>query len=131
MLKYVLPAIAVLGLMLGMYVVHTGAKPVAVAAPAAEPSRAPYAHYIAGAGIVEASTENIEISTPLPGMVTEIPVHVGEEVKAGDLLFKIDTRDMESELAVRQAALALARAKVPSPYALSRGRARWSAHRRR
>jgi multidrug efflux pump subunit AcrA (membrane-fusion protein) len=113
MLKYILPAVAVLGLMLGIYVVHSGAKPVAVAPAAAEPSRAPYAHYIAGAGIVEASTENIEISTPLPGMITEIPVHVGQEVKAGDLLFKIDTRDMEAELAVRQAAVALAHAKVP------------------
>jgi HlyD family secretion protein len=113
MLKYILPIIAVLGLLLGIYVVHTGAKPVASAPAAAEPSRAPYAHYIAGAGIVEASTENIEISTPLPGMITEIPVHVGQEVKAGDLLFKIDTRDMEAELAVRAAAVALAKAKVP------------------
>lgn len=113
MLKYTLPIIAVLGLVLGIYVVHTGSKPVAAAPAAAEPSRAPYAHYIAGAGIVEASTENIQISTPLPGMITEIPVHVGQEVKAGDLLFKIDTRDMDAELAVREAAVALAKAKVP------------------
>lgn len=113
MFKYILPVIAVLGLMLGIYVVHSGAKSVPVAPATAEPSKAPFAHYIAGAGIVEASTENIEISTPLPGMVTEIPVHVGQQVKAGDLLFKIDTRDMEAELAVREAAVALAKAKLP------------------
>ncbi|HEY2589625.1 MAG TPA: biotin/lipoyl-binding protein [Tepidisphaeraceae bacterium] len=113
MLKYILPAIAALGLLFGVYVVRSGAKPVAVSPPVAEPSRAPFAHYIAGAGIVESSTENIEISTPVPGMVTEIPVRVGQTVKAGDLLFAIDTRDMEAELKVRQAALELARAKLP------------------
>jgi RND family efflux transporter MFP subunit len=117
MLKYILPAIAVLGLTLGIYVVHSGAKPVPVAQPVAEPSRAPFKHYIAGAGIVEASTENIEISTPVPGMVMEIPVHVGQQVKAGELLFKIDTRDLEAELKVRQAAVELARAKIPEAQA--------------
>lgn len=113
MLKYILPAVAALGLLFGVYVVRSGAKPVPVAPPAAEPSRAPFARYIAGAGIVEASTENIEVSTPVPGMVTQVPVRVGQTVKAGDLLFAIDARDMEAELKVRQAALALARAKVP------------------
>jgi multidrug efflux pump subunit AcrA (membrane-fusion protein) len=96
-----------------LYVVKTGAKPVPVAPPAAEPSRPTFKHYIAGAGIIEASTENIEISTPIPGMVTEIPVHVGQQVDVSQLLFKLDTRDLQAELKVRQAGLALARAKVP------------------
>jgi HlyD family secretion protein len=113
MLKYILPAVALVGLLFGLYVVNTGAKPVPVAQAAAEPSKPPFQHYIAGAGIVEASTENILISTPVPGMVTEIPVHVGQAVKAGDLLFKIDSRDLEAELKVREAALDLARAKQP------------------
>jgi HlyD family secretion protein len=113
MLKYILPAIAVVGLLFGLYVVKTGAKAVPVASPAAEPSRPPFKHYIAGAGIVEASTENIEISTPIPGMVTEIPVHVEQQVNTGELLFKLDTRDLEAELKVRQAGLELAKAKIP------------------
>ena len=117
MLKYVLPAISALGLLFGLYVVKTGAKEMPVAPAIAEPSHPPFRHYIAGAGIVESSTENIEISTPVPGMVTEIPVHVGQEVKAGDLLFKLDTRDLEAELKVRQAALDLARTKVPEAQA--------------
>ena len=111
MLKYILPAVALVGLLFGLYVVNTGAKPVPVAPAAAEPSKPPFKHYIAGAGIVEASTENILISTPVPGMVTEIPVRVGQAVRAGDLLFKIDSRDLEAELKVREAALDLARAK--------------------
>jgi HlyD family secretion protein len=113
MLKYVLPLVAVVGLLFGIYVVKTGAKEMPVAQPVAEPSMPPFRHYIAGAGIAEASTENIEISTPVPGVVTEIPVKIGQEVKAGDMLFKVDTRDLDAELKVRQAALELARVKIP------------------
>ena len=113
MLKYILPAIAALGLLLGLYVVKLGAKSPPAAQPVAEPSRSPFPDHIAGSGIVEASTENIQISTPLPGMVTEIPVRVGQQVKVGDLLFKLDTRDLEAELKVREAALELARVKLP------------------
>ena len=113
MLKYILPAVAVVGLLLGLYVVKTGAKPVPVAAPVAEPSRPPFAHYIAGAGIVEASTENIQLSIPVPGVVTEIYVKIGDTVEKGQKLFKLDTRDLDAELKVRQAALQLAKAKLP------------------
>ena len=117
MLKYILPFISVLGLLLGLYVVRTGAKTVPVAQPVAEPSRPPFKSYIAGAGIVESSTENIALSIPVPGVVTEIPVQCGQQVKAGDVLFKLDTRDLEAELKVRRAALDLANVKVPEAQA--------------
>jgi multidrug efflux pump subunit AcrA (membrane-fusion protein) len=104
---------AVGGVTFGVYVVRIGAKPVPVAQPVVQPSRPPFAHYIAGAGIVESAGENISISTPVPGMVTDVPVHIGQQVKAGDLLFKIDARDLEAELVVREAAAAEARSRVP------------------
>jgi multidrug efflux pump subunit AcrA (membrane-fusion protein) len=112
-LKYFIPLFAVVGFGLGLYVVSIGAKPIPVAQPVVDPSRPPFHHYIAGAGIVEAATENIQISTPVPGMVTSIPVQVGQQVNAGDPLFQIDSRDQEAELKVREAALQLARAKLP------------------
>ncbi|HSZ54674.1 MAG TPA: HlyD family efflux transporter periplasmic adaptor subunit [Tepidisphaeraceae bacterium] len=113
MLKYILPLLAVFGLLFGIYVVKSAAKEMPVAQPVAEPSMPPFRHYIAGAGITEASTENIELSTPVPGVVTEIPVKIGQDVKAGDMLFKVDTRDLDAELKVRQAAVQLARVKIP------------------
>ena len=117
MLKFILPLIALGGLGFGLYVVKTGAKPVPVSQPVAEPSQPPFGHYIAGSGIIEASTENIQISTPVPGMVTNIPVRVGQQVDAGDVLFQLDTRDLEAELKVRKAALDLALSKVPEAQA--------------
>ena len=113
MLKYAPPLIALAGLAFGLYVVRTGAKAVPVAQPVVEPSLAPFKHHIAGSGIVEPASENIQISTTIPGVVTEIPVSIGQRVAAGDLLFKIDTRDLDAELVVRQAAVDLARARLP------------------
>ncbi len=109
---YTLLLVAIAGIVFGIHVVQTGAKPVPVAQPVVAPSRPAFKHYIAGAGIVEAASENIQISTPIPGMVTEIPVHIGQQVNEGDLLFKIDTRDLDAELKVRESALEVARAKI-------------------
>jgi RND family efflux transporter MFP subunit len=68
------------------------------APPVAEPAKAPFASYIPGAGIVAAATENIPIGTPVSGIVTAIYVKWGEQVGAGDPLFKIDDRDLQAQL---------------------------------
>src|SRR5437867_3066511 len=110
--KILLPALACLGILFGVYTVAAGAKPVPVAKPAAEPALAPFGGTIAGAGIVEASTQNIAVGTALPGIVREIPVAVGSRVDRGDPLFSIDDREARAELAVRETALASARAEL-------------------
>jgi len=85
--------------------------------PVAQPSAAPFSAYIAGAGIVESSSENIQIGTPVAGIVMEIPVKVGSEVKQGDPLFLIDARELQAQLLVKQAALKSAQeeANVQAP----------------
>jgi HlyD family secretion protein len=62
-------------------------------------------------GLVEARSENIAISLPLPGLVTRVDVKAGDRVRKGARLFSLDARDLEAELAVRQSALALAEAR--------------------
>jgi multidrug resistance efflux pump len=78
--------------------------------PAANPF--PASPVVAGAGMVEPETENISIGTPLPGIVVEVFVKVGQRVKAGTPLFRIDDRDRKAELTVRQAMLADAKADL-------------------
>lgn len=77
-----------------------------------DPGVPPFESSVAGAGIVEANTENIAIGTLIPGVVSEIYVSVGSKVRAGDPLFKIDDRDLKAQLATRQTALRVARAQV-------------------
>src|ERR1700680_1935927 len=110
--KYVLPFLALLGVIFGFYMVHQGAKQPLGAPPAAEPSPAPYKAYAAGSGIIEAATENIAVATPVPGVATELYVKVGDHVKAGQPLFKLDDRNLEATLAVEKAQVDSAQAKL-------------------
>src|SRR5260370_31462638 len=96
--KYVLPVLAVIGLALAIAMVIQGNRAVPVAQPAVQPAKAPFASYIFGPGIVEASTENIAVGTPVPGIVTEVYVKWGDRVRKGNPLFKIDTRDLQAQL---------------------------------
>lgn len=73
--------------------------------PPVQPARSPYAQVVAGAGIVEPKSENIQIGTELPGVVAEVAVQVGQPVRAGELLFRLDARQKQSELMVREATL--------------------------
>ncbi|CDZ81500.1 putative efflux pump membrane fusion protein [Candidatus Rubidus massiliensis] len=59
---------------------------------------APFKSYIAGVGIVEASSENIIIGTPLQRVVKKVFVKVGEEIQAGSPLIELENRDLEAEL---------------------------------
>jgi HlyD family secretion protein len=96
--KYVLPLLALVGVAIAVSTVLQGNQPTPAGQPVAQPAKAPFASYIAGAGIVEASTENIAVGTPVSGIVTAIYVRWGDQVKAGDPLFKIDDRDLRGQL---------------------------------
>lgn len=110
--KYVLPLLALGGLIFAVSAVIKGHRTVPPAEPATQPSVAPFQDFVAGSGLVEASTENIGIGTPLPGVVTAVYVQPGMEVQAGDPLFKLDDRPNQAELKIRQAALEMARQKL-------------------
>ena len=71
--------------------------------PAVEPSAAPYADSIGARGIVESVNENVRIAPSLAGLVSLVPVKVGDEVRAGDLLMQQDTRDADAQVAVQAA----------------------------
>jgi HlyD family secretion protein len=110
--KLLLPALAAIGVLFAIYSVVTAQRQVPPAQPVTEPAQPQYASYVAGAGIVEASTENIAVGTFVPGVVTEMYVKVGDQVKAGAPLFKVDDRDLQAELEVRKAAVKSAAANV-------------------
>jgi multidrug efflux pump subunit AcrA (membrane-fusion protein) len=110
--KYVLPVLALCGLVLAVFVVIQGSKAVPAAQPVAEPAAAPYDSYVAGAGLVEAATENIAIGTGVGGTVTEVFAKVGDVVKQGDPLFRVRDKTLRAELASQQAAVRTARAQL-------------------
>lgn len=68
------------------------------------PPIAPFKSNISGVGIVEPSSGNIFIGTPISRLVEAVLVAVGEKVKKGDVLFRLEDRDLEANLIVRRAA---------------------------
>jgi multidrug efflux pump subunit AcrA (membrane-fusion protein) len=96
--KSVLPLLAVIGVAAAIAMVIQGNRTAPVAQPVTQPAHAPFSSYIFGPGIVEASTENIVVGTPVSGIVTAIYVKWGDRVKTGNPLFKVDTRDLDAQL---------------------------------
>jgi HlyD family secretion protein len=88
--------------------------------PAAQPARSPFRDTLAGSGIVESRSENISIGAPIPGVVVEVNVKVGQRVACGAPLFRVDDRPLRAEHAYRQAALESAQAQLAKLEALPR-----------
>lgn len=100
---------------------------------------------VAAVGIIEPSSETIDIATELSGVVRQVYVRPGENVDAGAALFRLDTRAIEAELNAARASLAVAQIaardaraqlalydNLPDPRAASaneRDRARFAADR--
>lgn len=67
-------------------------------------------------GVIEAN-QIVSISPKMSGKVVELPVDVGEEVKAGDVLLKLDDRELQNALKQAEAAEAAASANVKNAQA--------------
>jgi len=110
--RYVLPLSAVGLLAFAVFYVRGAQKPEAPLPPPAQAPRSPYDHTVAGTGVVEPQTESIAIGTQMPGIVVEVFVKVNQEVKAGDPLFRLDDRELQATLKLRQAAVAQSQASL-------------------
>ncbi len=87
--------------------------------PPVAPPRAAFEQRVAAIGLLEASSENISMASHIPGIVEKVFVTVGQDVKRGEPLVKLDTRALEaaraerrSDIASRQATVATAEARA-------------------
>lgn len=106
--KYFIPILALAGALFGLVAVYWSQKTVPVPPILFPPPKSPYAHSIAGAGIIEASSQNISIGTPFNEIIEEIFVTEGDQVKAGDPLFRLDIRSLQAQLESAKASVELA-----------------------
>lgn len=96
--KYLLPFLAIVGLGAAIFMVIQGNRTVSAVQPLDRSAQAPFTSSLFGPGIVEASSENIAIGTPVSGIIAAVYVKWGDKVKVGAPLFKVDTRDLEAQL---------------------------------
>ena len=118
MKKFILPILAFGALTFGVISVVRSQPKQENSLPPSPPPVSPYAHAVAAEGLVESSSENISIGTPLADVVTEVCVVVGQKVKAGEPLFKLDDRQLQADLAVRRSDFAVAQTQVKVDSAL-------------
>lgn len=112
LVKYGFPVLALLALGLaGISVARM--KPVngALPPPTTPPSAA-YSAQLGAVGLVEAASENIAVSLPVPGLVKQVFIKAGDRVEKGQPLFSLDDRDLVAELALRESSLTLAKSKL-------------------
>lgn len=100
---YVFPLIAVAALAGGIYSIVQNTPQRTLADPADVPPAPPLniakqENFIGATGIVQPSSEEIEIGSHLSGVVTQVFVAVGDDVKTGDPLFALDDREAKAEL---------------------------------
>ncbi len=96
--KIILPLVALMGILFGIFMIHFNAKKPPIVRILFPPPVSPYKHYLAGEGIIESVYKNILIGTSFDEMVDEIYVKIGQIVKKGTPLFKLDTRTFEAQL---------------------------------
>jgi len=111
--KYVLPLLAVAGVTFAVYTVVQARQTPPPSQPLiTPPTRPAKIQTIAGAGLIEARRENIPIGVNIPGVVVEVFVKKGDHVDADAPLFRIDDRDYQAQLVVREAELTSSRAQL-------------------
>lgn len=109
---YLVPLLAVAGIVMATYVVVNSSRPPTAMPPVIAPPEAPYDAFVAGSGLVEASSQNIAVGSPVGDVVDRVAVTVGDAVRAGDVLFELDTRSQKADLAVKEASLAVAESQL-------------------
>jgi HlyD family secretion protein len=108
----ILPFLAIIGIVLVIRTVIAGSVPQAVVAPVVEPAKSPFPVFVAGSGIIEASSENVAIASPLAGVIKEVFVKAGDRITKDQPLFSLDDRDIIAEIQVREAQVTKAQASL-------------------
>ncbi len=109
---FFVPLLAIAGMAMAAYTVVQGAKPPIPQPPVIQPPRSPYATFVAGAGLIEASSQNIGVGSPVGALVTKVFVTPGRAMLVGSPLFQLEDSPQRAELSVREAAAAVAEQKV-------------------
>ncbi len=110
--KYILPVIAILGALFGFFMVYLGLRKLPAPEIPFKPPTPPYQYNIAGAGIIEAASEEINIGVPFNEMVTNVYVQAGDFVSKNTPLFQLDTQALDAELRAAEKSIEIAKSRM-------------------
>lgn len=110
--SFILPVLSMVGVAFAFQATREVAKRPDERPLASRPASSPFQRTLAGAGLIEPSSEFVGVAAPVAGLVLEVAAKTGSTVKTGDLLFRLDTRTLEAELEIRRARVREAEAKL-------------------
>lgn len=114
--RAILPLIALLGIIVSAVLIAGGQPNRKMQEPTETPARATgalaNAPRVAGSGMVEPSSEIVDIGTAVSGLVSAVLVRPGDYVARGHPLFAVDDRSVRARLAEARAGIAQARAAL-------------------
>ncbi|WP_430417362.1 efflux RND transporter periplasmic adaptor subunit [Parasphingorhabdus sp.] len=112
--RTILPIMAIIAIIVTAFIVLSGQPDRSEEEPEISPPKATAAFgnadSVAGSGLVEPSSEVIDIGTSLAGIVTKVFVTPGDQVNAGAPLFLVDDRAIRAQ--IQEATASIARAKA-------------------
>lgn len=111
--RYATFALGLAGLvMMGIVIQTIRAQDNKIPPPPFAPPQKTFADTVAATGIIESVDENVSIGTPGPGLIMAVEVKVNQQVGKGDVLLRLDDRELQAMLVKQRAQVELARAKV-------------------
>jgi HlyD family secretion protein len=114
--RIMLPALAVIGIIGSAIYIGRTQPDTQLTNPELTPPTTPEAQRksgsVAGSGVIEPSSEIVDIATHVPGIVARVFVEAGTQVAAGQPLLEIDSRDARAAIAEASARLDSARASL-------------------
>ena len=112
MFRYLLLALSLAGIAGAAQLAATSRQPTPVLPPPVAPAVKPGERAISAAALVEAARENTRIGAPVGALVKTVDVKVWDKVKAGDVLLRLDDRDLQASLLAQRADIGTARANL-------------------
>jgi len=109
---YSLVVLSIIGIIVAMAVIFYDERPMqsqTVPIPALAP---PYQNFIAGTGIVEPKSKNIQIGSSVDGVIAQLNVENGKSVKKGALLFTLNKKIIKAKITAQQATIELAKTNL-------------------
>jgi len=105
---YSLIVLSIVGIIIGLAVIFYDERPTESQTLPIPELAPPYKNFIAGTGIVESSSKNIQIGSFIDGVISQIYVESGESVAKGELLFTLNKKIIEAQITAQQADIDLA-----------------------
>lgn len=110
--QLILPVVALIGLVTAAIAIIGTDRAQPVSKALTEPASAPFVSYIGGAGQLEPPGKTVGIGAPDSGIVVEVPVKVGNHVRAGETLFRLDDHVRKAERDQRAADVSMAKTQI-------------------